>query len=87
MPNAFTPNGDGLNDIIRPYLEGMNGLKRFAVYNRVGNMIFNTTRDGEGWNGTYKGAILESGNFIWVIEYTDMYNNHITQKGTLMLIK
>ena len=87
MPNAFTPNNDGLNDIIRPYLQGMVALKKFSIYNRLGNLIFSTNRDGEAWNGKYQGIPLEAGTFVWMIEYIDMDNKNAVQKGTFLLIR
>ncbi len=87
LPNAFTPNGDGLNDDVNPYLIGMKGLKRFAIYNRAGQLIFATSKDGEAWDGTYKGEKLSQQAFVWVLEYYDATNNTILEKGTLMLIR
>lgn len=87
LPNAFTPNGDGLNDIIRPYLIGMKLLKKFSIYNRLGNLIFSSNREGEGWDGTYKGRKLDSGAFVWTLEYIDTAGKTVMQKGTIMLIR
>jgi len=87
MPNAFTPNGDGLNDIIRPYLQGMVALKKFSIYNRLGNLIFATSTEGEGWDGKYKGMPLEAGTFVWMIEYLDANNKEAIQKGTFSLVR
>jgi len=87
LPNAFTPNNDGLNDIIRPYLVGMKSLKRFAIYDRFGNMVFNTTRDGEAWDGKYKGNPSEAGTYVWYLEFIDESNKPVSQKGTLILLR
>jgi gliding motility-associated-like protein len=87
LPSAFTPNGDGLNDVIKPYLAGMKSLKRFAIYNRYGNMIFSTTREGEGWNGIYKGTKSEAGVFVWILEYISNDDKTVVQKGTTVLIR
>lgn len=87
LPSAFTPNGDGLNDVIKPYLAGMKKLKRFAIYNRYGNLIFSTTREGEGWNGTYKGTKSDAGVFVWILEYIANDDKEVVQKGTTTLIR
>jgi gliding motility-associated-like protein len=87
LPNAFTPNGDGINDIVRPYLIGMKSLTRFSIYNRSGNLLFRSERDGEGWDGTYKGRKQDSGAYVWVLEYIDTDNKAIIQKGSLLLIR
>jgi gliding motility-associated-like protein len=87
LPNAFTPNGDGLNDIVRPYLIGMKSLTKFVIYNRLGNAVFSSRREGEGWDGTYKGRKLDSGAFVWTLEYIDAAGKAVIQKGSLMLIR
>ncbi|MCB0698899.1 MAG: gliding motility-associated C-terminal domain-containing protein [Chitinophagales bacterium] len=56
IPNAFTPNGDGLNDILRILLKGDFELEVFSIYNRYGEQVFTTTNMEEGWNGVYKGV-------------------------------
>lgn len=87
LPSAFTPNGDGLNDILKPFLAGIKALKRFAVYNRYGKPVFETTKENEGWNGTLKGTPLETGVFIWLLNYLDLDNKPVTKQGTVTLIR
>jgi gliding motility-associated-like protein len=87
MPSGFTPNRDGLNDVIRPNLAGVKALKRFSVYNRSGQLVFSTTKENEGWDGSYNGLSLGTAVFVWVVEYiTDDDQSHM-QKGTFTLIK
>jgi gliding motility-associated-like protein len=87
LPTAFTPNGDGLNDVVRPFLVRMKSLKRFSIFNRGGNLVFSTTRDGEGWDGTFKGQRLDSGVFVWMIEYITTDNKPAMAKGTITLVR
>jgi gliding motility-associated-like protein len=87
VPTAFTPNGDGLNDELIPHLGGTKGLKRFSVYNRNGSIVFSTTREGEGWDGTYKGIKLDSGVFVWILEYISGDDQPAIEKGTITLIR
>jgi len=87
MPTAFTPNRDGKNDELKPYLPGAKGLKRFAVYNRWGNLVFATTKEGQGWDGTYNGKPLQTAVFVWTIEYIDKENKTQVRKGTVTLIQ
>lgn len=87
LPNAFTPNGDGLNDVLKPYVVGMKTFKKFSVYNRLGNLIFTTATDGGGWNGTYNGLHLDTGAFVWLLEYIDTDDKMIVQRGAVMLVK
>lgn len=87
LPTAFTPNGDGLNDIIRPYLVGMKGLKNFSIYNRGGQLIFFSKTEGQGWDGTFKGEAQNTGVYVWVLEFYDANNKLVMEKGTLTLIR
>jgi gliding motility-associated-like protein len=88
VPSAFTPNGDGLND----YLYPLNAYKAtdllFRVYNRFGQMIFETKDWTAKWDGTYKSIPQASGTYVWSLEFTEP-NTHkrIAQKGTTVLIR
>jgi gliding motility-associated-like protein len=87
LPTGFTPNGDGLNDVVTPYLIGMKSLKSFSVFNRWGNLVFYSTKYGEGWNGKYKGTNQDAGVFVWVLEFIDSDDKKVVERGTLALIR
>ncbi len=87
VPNAFTPNGDGLNDVIRPVLAGIRELKFFRVFNRYGEMVFTTSKPGEGWNGIYKGERQNAGGFTWMAEAIDYRGNIIQKSGFVVLVR
>ena len=87
LPTAFTPNGDGLNEVARPYLIGMKSLKSFSVFNRWGNLLFFSTKYGEGWNGKYKGQEQAVGVYIWILEFYNNDGKLITEKGSITLIR
>lgn len=87
LPTAFTPNGDGKNDVVRPFLVRMKSLKKFSIFNRAGNLVFSTTRDGEGWDGTYQGQRLDTGVFVWMIEYITTDDKPAMEKGTITLVR
>lgn len=87
LPTAFTPNGDGLNDLARPYLIGMKGLKQFSVFNRTGQLIYFTQTYGHGWDGTFRGEKQAPGVYVWILEFYDSSNKLVTEKGTLTLIR
>ena len=87
VPNAFTPNGDGNNDIFRPIPIGMKAIKYFKVYNRRGQLMFATTTQNKGWDGTFKGSPQDSQVFVWIVEGVDYQDKVIFQKGTVTLIR
>ena len=87
LPTAFTPNGDGLNDEVQPYLIGMKGLKSFSVFNRWGNLVFFTNIYGKKWNGKSGGVDQDPGVYVWVIEFYNSDNKKVTEKGTITLIR
>ncbi|MCB9182624.1 MAG: gliding motility-associated C-terminal domain-containing protein [Flavobacteriales bacterium] len=68
-PNAFTPNGDGLNDKYFPrVLNTVSEDHLFQVFNRWGELIFSTTDPGEGWDGTVHGQTAPQGVYVWRLE-------------------
>jgi gliding motility-associated-like protein len=88
VPNAFTPNNDGLNDFLYP----LNAFKadnlEFKVYNRLGQMVFSTTDWTKKWDGTFKGEPQDSGVYAWILKYTHHdTGKHILQKGSTVLIR
>ncbi len=87
VPTAFTPNADGLNDIFKPILIGIRELRSFAVYNRYGEQVYQTSDQGEGWNGVFKGQPQNAGAFIWVAEAVDYKGNVLRRKGTVVLVR
>ncbi|MEO6611526.1 MAG: gliding motility-associated C-terminal domain-containing protein [Chitinophagaceae bacterium] len=87
LPSAFTPNGDGLNDVAKPYLVGMKSLKSFSVFNRWGNRVFFTTTYGQGWDGKLKGVEQDAGVYVWILEYVDNNDKTIMEKGTITIIR
>lgn len=85
MPNAFTPNGDGQNDIFRPFA-GHYHLHEFFIVNRWGQQVFSTVTPGSGWNGTFNGVPQDIGTFFYYIEY-DCDGVVYHQEGDLTLIR
>ncbi len=87
MPNAFTPNNDGLNDVFR--VKSPIPVKQFnmIVYDRFGEKIFETNDISQGWNGTWKGVANVQGSYVWVIRYTDTNNKTQQLKGTVTLLR
>ncbi|MFN5422223.1 MAG: T9SS type B sorting domain-containing protein [bacterium] len=87
VPTAFTPNGDGLNDLLKPIPVGISSLEYFKVYNRYGELIFSTTEIGKGWNGIYKGRDQGNESFVWQAQGIDYLGNTVVRKGQTTLIR
>jgi gliding motility-associated-like protein len=87
VPSAFTPNGDGLNDVIRPIAVGVRQIKYFRIFNRWGQMIFNTTINEHGWDGKIGGTPQGSNVFVWMVSAIDYVGKPIFLKGTVTLIR
>ncbi len=87
VPNGFTPNNDGLNDVLRPLTLGIRDFHYFRVFNRWGQTVFVTRDPGQGWNGQVAGQDQELSTYIWEAEGVDFNGNLIRRKGTVVLIK
>ncbi|MEQ1796723.1 MAG: gliding motility-associated C-terminal domain-containing protein [Lacibacter sp.] len=86
VPNAFTPNSDGLNDELMPVFGGVVAEMEFSVFNRWGQLVFRTTEKGKGWNGTLNGIPQTPGLYAWRCIYR--FVNEVTKKaeGSFILI-
>ena len=87
VPSAFTPNNDGRNDVLRPIAAGIKQLEYFNIYNRWGKLVFSTSEDRKGWDGTINGTPQAPGTFVWAVKATDYTGKTYLQKGTLVLIR
>lgn len=87
VPTAFTPNNDGLNDVVRPIAVGIRRINYFSIYNRWGQLVFTTTVNKKGWDGRLNGRLQDSNVFVWMVSAEDYLGNPIFQKGTVTLIR
>jgi gliding motility-associated-like protein len=87
VPNAFTPNNDGHNDLLRAIPIGITQFKYFTVYNRWGQPVFTTTNASVGWDGTLSGNTLPAGTFVWVAAGVDYTGRLVQRKGVVILIR
>lgn len=88
VATAFTPNGDGKND----YLYPINAWKAknlvFKVYNRFGQLLFQTKDWTNKWDGTFNGILQQTGTYVWTLSYTNSDSQQsYNQRGTAMLIR
>ncbi|MBG9377457.1 gliding motility-associated C-terminal domain-containing protein [Panacibacter sp. DH6] len=87
VPSAFTPNGDGKNDIIRPRVIGIRQYNYFRVYNREGKMMYSTSTQEQGWDGSYGGQLQPPGAYVYMAQAIDYTGKLINKKGTVVLIR
>ena len=81
VPNAFTPNGDGKNDVFRPISIGLKSIDVFRVYNRWGQLLYSSTdMNGGGWDGTFGGRGQDPATYVWYAEGTDYTKYHKIKK-------
>jgi gliding motility-associated-like protein len=87
VPNAFTPNGDGVNDIFRPILVGISEMSYFRVFNRNGQLVYETSKPGQGWDGNIHGVQAALDTYVWEVRGIDYSGKSIAKKGTVVLIR
>jgi gliding motility-associated-like protein len=88
FPNAFTPNGDGINDVFKIIGNASNEYKGYIlkVYNRWGECVYTSNNPAEGWNGIYKGTPQNTNVFSYMCEF-GLNNKKVMAKGDVTLIR
>jgi gliding motility-associated-like protein len=86
IPNTFTPNGDGQNDLLKVYSNYIKTMS-MKVFNQWGELIFATTDPTKGWDGTGKGKLQPVGVYIYVVQVVLQDGNIINKKGSVNLIR
>jgi gliding motility-associated-like protein len=92
VPNTFSPNGDGMNDVFYPRGTGLYDIKSFRIFNRWGQIVFERLNTGannasDGWNGTIGGKAAPSDVYVYVIEVLCTNNTVIPVKGNVTLLR
>ncbi|MBW7914450.1 MAG: gliding motility-associated C-terminal domain-containing protein, partial [Taibaiella sp.] len=87
MPNAFTPNKDGLNDAIGPILTCIPADFKYIVANRWGEIVFETEDYTKKWDGRHISIPSELGTYFYLIQITDRLGNKTTHKGDILLLR
>jgi gliding motility-associated-like protein len=86
VPSAFSPNNDGMNDIVRVLGEGIESM-HFKIYNRYGQLVFETTNQEEGWDGIFNGQRMNQGVFAYTLEYTLVNGVSGKKEGSITLVR
>ena len=86
FPNAFTPNGDGLNDIF-VYEASLLTSVRFSIFNRWGELLFFSEEIGTGWDGIYQGRAAPQGTYLYKLELEDELGNAFDRRGSFTLLR
>ena len=92
IPNAFTPDGDPFNPTFRPLFPvGFDPYNyNMLIYNRWGELVFETDQDNVGWDGKYQGEYVQEGLYIWKLFYNTANGPYIKKNnafGQILLIK
>ncbi len=88
VPNAFSPNGDGINDILAPIPIGNSTLTDFRIFNRWGNQVFQADNiQNAWWDGKYKGKRQDMGIFFWELKFLDNNGKPQLVKGNVTLVR
>lgn len=92
VPNTFSPNGDGVNDMFYPRGKGVYTIKSFRIFNRWGEMVFEKTNfqandASAGWDGNYKGAKQPSDAYVYSLEIMCDNSTTVPAKGSITLLR
>ncbi|HBX50959.1 MAG: hypothetical protein A2275_07045 [Bacteroidetes bacterium RIFOXYA12_FULL_35_11] len=86
VPSGFTPDGDGLNDILKVETDITDDIY-FVIFDRWGNKVFETTDVKSGWDGTYKGKQLDQGVFVYYLKAVCINNTQFEKRGNVTLVR
>ena len=87
VPSAFTPNGDGQNDVLHAVAVGIKTFKYFNIYNRWGQLVFSTNVPSKGWDGKINGMLQNNQAFVWMAEGIGYNNTMVKRQGSIVLIQ
>lgn len=87
VPKSFTPNGDGVNDMLYPYIAGMKSLTYLKVFNKLGKQVFETRSTAVGWNGISFGQQQPMDAYLWIAEGIGIDGNKVQVSGSVLLIR
>ena len=87
VPNVFTPNGDGNNDVFKVLGKNIK-LLNLAIFDRWGEKVFESADINAGWDGTYRGKIAPPGVYVYMLQYLGGIDTHASEmKGSITLLR
>jgi gliding motility-associated-like protein len=87
VPKGFSPNNDGANDKLFPFLVGIRTFNYFQVYNRWGQKVFETNVEGVGWDGRYRGVVQPIETYTWIAEGIGLDGKVVKRSGGTLLMR
>jgi len=87
VPNAYSPNNDGINDVFRPVYNCLTEYVKMEVYNRWGQLVYESENLDAGWNGKFHNENCPVGVYVWILEYQNQLQEIETLKGNITLIR
>lgn len=87
VPNAFTPNGNSMNDLLKAFPVGIKDFHYFRIYDRWGTLIFSTTNSAIGWDGRIKGTEQPTATYVWMAEGVDYNGKTLRRKGSVIILR
>lgn len=87
VPTAFTPNNDGQNDLLKPVLYGIEDIESIKIFDRWGEMVYSSVTAHQGWDGTFRGQLLDFGVFTYLLKYKSSSGLDIKMAGDVTLIR
>lgn len=87
VPNLFTPDGNGRNDVLRVLGPGVDDVQRLQVFDRWGKLLFESQNIGDGWDGTYNGEPLPPGVYVYYVEVRCINGQTTVKKGDVTLLR
>ena len=85
LPDAFTPNGDGLNDLYIPYAKGIVSME-YRIFNRWGQLLFEGDAN-RGWDGTYQGRTVPEGVYVVMATVKNRFGYRVVTRGQVSLLR
>jgi gliding motility-associated-like protein len=87
IPDAFTPNRDGLNDIFLIHPSGAIFNYEISIYDRLGQLVYHSKQIETGWDGNFKGEPAPQGTYVYIITFTDVEKKKMIRQGPILLIR